>query len=144
MNKPNPLKVIIESPYSGNIPLNVEYALECLHDSYYNKCEAPFASHLLYTRLPDSEIKQKSFSGHVKDHPNSRHGREHGILCGNVWMKEADKIVVYTDLGISEGMKFSIEKAKKLNKPIEYRKIKDWNKKKENFLFKRLHGFGGY
>jgi hypothetical protein len=124
-------KVIIESPYSGNIKENVQYALECLHDSYYNHKEAPFASHLLYTRFPQSKIENGNYHGHVEDSSDSRLGREHGINCGFEWGKCADLVVVYVDLGISTGMKYGIENAKKNNIPVIYRSLKNLNKLKE-------------
>lgn len=118
-----PLKVIIESPYSGNIEENIEYLLECIHDSYYTRKEACLASHLLYTRLPKSKITDYNYQGHVPDNKTSRHGREHGIDCGFIWNKHADLVAVYTDKGISEGMKQGIKFAKENNIFIEYRKL---------------------
>lgn len=118
-------KVVIESPYSGDIEGNIEYLLECMHDSYYVRKEAPIASHLLYTRLPKSKIVTESFSGgHVADHPDSRHGREHGIQCGFLWNQHADIVAVYTDHGISQGMKYGIANAEKQGTQVEYRSIK--------------------
>lgn len=42
-------RVIIESPYAGDVELNAQYARECLRDSL-TRGEAPIASHLLYTQ----------------------------------------------------------------------------------------------
>jgi len=42
-------RVIVESPYKGDIPTNVAYAREALRDSLM-RGEAPLASHLLYTQ----------------------------------------------------------------------------------------------
>ena len=44
------MKVIIESPYFGDVEKNLEYARRCLSDSLGRE-EAAFASHLLYTCL---------------------------------------------------------------------------------------------
>ena len=117
------LKVVVETPYSGDIEKNVEYLLRCMHDSYFNKNEAPIASHLLYTRLPKNEIKGESYQGHVQDSNFSRHGRKHGIDCGFLWNQHADKIVVYTDNGITNGMKQGIKFALEYNIKLEYRKL---------------------
>jgi hypothetical protein len=130
-------KVVIESPYSGDIQLNIEYLKHCMHDSYYIKKEAPIASHLLYTRLPQSEIQNvESFcDGHVKDHPDSRHGRNHGIKCGFEWNVHADLVAVYKDEGISSGMKYGITRAENDNQPIEYRTLGDkWQVVRKQFL----------
>ena len=68
------------------------------------------ASHLLYTQ-----------KGILND--NIPAERMLGINAGLEWGKHAVKTVVYTDLGISGGMKFGIENAKDNNRVIEYRVI---------------------
>ena len=45
-------RVILESPYSGDVVRNTEYARKCMLDSIL-KGEAPLFSHLLYTRCLD-------------------------------------------------------------------------------------------
>ncbi len=42
-------RVIIESPYAGDVETNVRYARACVRDSLLHG-EAPIASHLLYTQ----------------------------------------------------------------------------------------------
>jgi len=42
-----------------------------------------------------------------------------------LWGDEAELSVIYTDLGISRGMEYGIERAKKIGRPVEYRKL--WN-----------------
>jgi hypothetical protein len=127
--------VTIESPYFGDIERNVEYLLECMHDSYMHRKEAPIASHLLYTRLPQKMLRGGDgvYQGHVKDialdalnvnmGTTARHGRMHGIRCGFAWNKHAEICAVYTDHGISKGMEYGIEQAKQNGTKIEYRKI---------------------
>jgi hypothetical protein len=44
-------RVILESPYAGDIEANVAYARQCVRDALARQ-EAPIASHLLYTQ-PD-------------------------------------------------------------------------------------------
>ena len=101
-------KVIIESPFAGDVKKNVEYARMCMRDSLL-RGEAPFASHLLYTQpgILDDTVPEE---------------RKWGIEAGLIWGKGAKLTAVYTDLGITDGMKFGIERAKKEGRPVEYRK----------------------
>jgi hypothetical protein len=107
--------VILESPYAAATALqrrrNVTYARHAMRDSF-NRGEAPFASHLLYTQpgvLDD-------------DKPNER---MLGIQAGWEWALRAECTVVYTDFGISEGMSRGIKHAQAANRPVEYRKLND-------------------
>ena len=99
--------VILESPYSGEVKRNIKYAKECMRDCF-KRNEAPFASHLLYTLILD-DLKTGE--------------RKLGTEAGLAWGKKAEATVVYTDLGISSGMKYGIENAEKEGRKIEYRKI---------------------
>jgi len=102
-------KVILESPYAGDVEKNIKYARECMKDSI-NKGEAPFASHLLYTQ-----------DGILND--NIEKERKQGIDCGLEWAKVADKHIFYIDFGMSKGMKYAMENALKNKEKIEIRKI---------------------
>ena len=102
-------KVILESPYAGDVQANVEYARLCLRDCLLRN-EAPIASHLLYTQ-----------PGVLDDLIPSE--RAMGIEAGLAWGAGADMTVVYTDKGISRGMQYGIERAEKEGRPVEYRKI---------------------
>jgi hypothetical protein len=100
----------VETPYAGDIELNLRYLRAVMHDALVNHNEAPFASHGLYTQpgvlcdgLPDERVA--------------------GIHAGFAWRELADATVVYTDLGISKGMQYGIDHAIKHGKPIEYRSI---------------------
>jgi len=88
------MRVIIESPYSGDVEKNLEYARRCLSDSLSRE-EAPFASHLLYTQVLNDEIQDE---------------RLLGMKNAFMWYKYADLMAVYIDLGISKGMLEGIEK----------------------------------
>ena len=139
-------KVIIESPYSGDVELNVEYSLCCMEDSYVNHNEAPYMSHLLYTRIPKTSIKNHAHPGdgtHVSDDDEEHvmHSRDHGIACGLAWGSCADATIVYTDLGISEGMAHGIAKALKEGRPVRYREIRDWAERKIKFEKMRQNTF---
>ena len=105
--------VIIESPFFSKfveeIVRNVEYARKCMKDCL-SMGEYPFASHLLYTQygITDEEIPEE---------------RELGMEAGFAWGKFAEATVVYIDLGITEGMKKGIERAKQEGRVVEYRKL---------------------
>lgn len=101
--------VILESPYAGNVDANVEYARLAVLDSLL-RGEAPLASHLLYTQpgiLDDTVPAQRAI----------------GIEAGLAWVQKCDATVVYTDRGISAGMREGIARAVKANRPVEYRRI---------------------
>lgn len=100
-------RVILESPYAGDIITHLIYARRAMRDSL-DRGEAPFLSHLLYTQtLMDEDPIQ----------------RERGIDAGMDWMRVSEATVVYTDYGISRGMSYGIGQAKALGHTIEYREI---------------------
>lgn len=101
--------VILESPYAGDVERNVAYARRCVRDSLL-RGEAPIASHLLYTQpgILDDAIPEE---------------RQHGIDAGLAWRAAAHGSVVYTDLGITKGMRYGIDAMLRAGKPVEYRKI---------------------
>ena len=101
--------VIIESPYADEIDKNTKYARACVRDSL-GRGEAPIASHLLYTQ-----------PGILRDDIAAE--RQWGIDAGLAWRRVADLTVVYTDRGISEGMRYGIAAALKSGVPVEYRKL---------------------
>lgn len=102
--------VILESPFAGDVQANVTYAREAMHDCLL-RGEAPMASHLLYTQ-----------DGVLDD--NVPEERTLGIDAGLAWGRVANKTVVYTDRGISSGMKYGIQRAEAEGRPVEYRSIK--------------------
>jgi hypothetical protein len=104
-----PRLVILESPYAGDVDANVVYARRCLRDSL-RRGEAPIASHLLYTQpdVLDDTIPAE---------------RQEGIDAGLAWRRVAEASVVYTDRGISPGMRHGIAAAEEPGIPVEYRSI---------------------
>lgn len=102
--------VIIESPYSGDVEHNTEYARACLLDSLH-RGEAPIASHLLHTQVLDDLRPDE---------------RELGIEAGLSWYRVAEKCVVYEDRGTSGGMITGIRRAKQFGVPVEYRRLEAW------------------
>lgn len=105
-------RVLVESPYAGDIELNVTYARACVRNCL-ERGEAPFASHLLYTQpgvLRDEDAMERSW----------------GIEAGLQWGEVADATVVYVDLGISVGMQKGIDHAYNAGRPVEYRTLPGW------------------
>ena len=101
-------RVIIESPFTGDLIRNIEYAKIALTDSIINHEEAAIAFHLLYPQVLDDSIKVE---------------RTCGLLMSKLWLFAADLVAVYHDFGISNGMQESIDYANKLNIQVEYRRI---------------------
>jgi hypothetical protein len=99
--------VVLESPYAGEVGVNVQYARECLRDCLL-RGESPIASHLLLTQ-----------EGVLDDTLPTE--RRLGIEAGLAWLRVADAAVVYADRGISAGMVHGILEARKANVPIEVR-----------------------
>ena len=102
-------RVVVETPYAGDVERNVHYARLCMHDCLL-RGEAPFASHLLYTQesVLDDDIPEE---------------RKLGISAGFAWGAVAEMTVVYTDYGISGGMKEGIKRAEADGRPVEYRQL---------------------
>ncbi len=107
-----PRRVIIESPYAGDIERNVRYARAALRDALM-RGEAPYASHLLYTQ------------DHVLDDGNP-HERQTGMRAGFAWIAVAEGSAIYIDLGVSSGMRVGLSRARTAGLPIEFRSIPDW------------------
>ena len=109
------IRVLIESPYAGDtaeaIAKNVEYARRCVKDCL-KRGEAAYASHLFYTQpgILDDKIPEE---------------RKLGINAGLLWGEAAEKTAVYTDLGMTDGMKYGIDRAKKAGRPVVMRTLSD-------------------
>jgi hypothetical protein len=105
--------VVIESPLSPSnghsFESNQEYARRCMRDSL-DRGEAPYASHLLYTQMLDDFIPEE---------------RKLGMEAGFAWGAMAEKVAVYTDRGLSQGMQDGIERARERGALIEYRSIEN-------------------
>ena len=103
------IRVILESPYAGDIERNIKYARACVRDSLL-RGESPIASHLLYTQ-----------EGILRDEVPEE--RQWGIYAGLAWKEVASKHVFYIDYGYSKGMEYAKKYATDSNIPIEERKI---------------------
>jgi hypothetical protein len=104
-------RVILESPFAGDVEANIAYARECLRDCLL-RGEAPIASHLLYTQpgVLDDDVPSE---------------RQHGIDAGLAWGSGAEATVVYCDRGISRGMKYGIANADAAGRSVEMRWLRD-------------------
>lgn len=100
-------RVVIISPLRGDYARNHRYALLCAKDCI-QRGESPFASHLFYPLFLDDQLPDDRFAG---------------MNAGRDWMEAAQVIAVYTDLGISEGMKGDIEFAQKRKMIPQYRTL---------------------
>ena len=104
--------VVVESPYAGDVPGNVEYARAAVRDCIL-RGEAPFASHLLYTQ-----------PGVLRDDVPEE--RELGIEAGFAFRASATRTVVYTDRGVTRGMTAGVAHSKAAGCPVEYRSLTGW------------------
>lgn len=100
-------RVILESPYAGDVDENLAYARRALRDSVM-RGEAPIASHLLFTQPG------------VLDDENPIE-RWMGINAGLAWGPWAQATVVYADRGISRGMQHGIRLAHAEGRDVEVR-----------------------
>lgn len=97
--------VIIESPFAGkgdtpeerarNTERNKRYLHRCIQDCL-RRGESPYGSHRMLTAALD-DMKPEE--------------RDLGIRAGFAWRTRADATVIYTDHGISSGMRYGIEDA---------------------------------
>lgn len=100
-------RVVIESPLSGDFARNIRYARLCALDCL-RRGEAPYASHLLYTQILDDARPED---------------RKLGMSAGFAWNGAAELAAVYTDLGISGGMRAGIESHERCGTPVEIRSL---------------------
>lgn len=108
-------RVYLESPFhapdAAGRARNRVYLLAAMRDSAL-RGESPFASHMLYTQFLDDDVPEE---------------RAMGIACGLAWADAgAQATVVYTDLGVSHGMRLGIEAAERVGRPVEYRELGGW------------------
>jgi len=99
--------VCIESPLRGNLERNVFYA-DCAQADSLARGESPFLGHLQFTRVLDDD---------------DLGSRRLGIAAHRAWLRKADIVAVYTDLGITDGMNEAIKLAQHLLLPVDYRSL---------------------
>lgn len=101
-------RAILESPFASNVEKNRLFAITCARDML-SRGEAPFASHLIYPQLFEKYTEE---------------ARQSGMAAGRIWIPAAEISVVYTDLGLSEGMLRGIAQAEAAGIPVERRRLK--------------------
>jgi hypothetical protein len=103
--------VLVESPYAGDVEVNVNYAKRCVKDCL-DRGEAPYASHLYITQegILDDLIPDE---------------RKLGIDAGLAWGAAAKRTVVYIDRGISRSMEYGIRNASRVGRDIVVRRLFD-------------------
>lgn len=102
-------RVVLESPYAGDVDRNAEYARRAVRDCL-KRGEAPIVSHLLFTQ-----------PGILRDDVPEE--RRLGIEAGLAWVPVSEGSVFYCDYGISNGMQGGMDRAKAAGKPVEVRYI---------------------
>jgi hypothetical protein len=102
-------RVILKSPYAGNVALNLAYARAAPRDGLRRR-ETACASHLLFPQdgVPDDGVPEE---------------RALGMAAGFTWLGVAEARVVHEDLGVSRGMAEGIARAKALGLPVERRRL---------------------
>ena len=103
-------RVLIESPYAGQVERNLKYARACCRHLMVTTANddrplAPYASHLLYTQaglLDDDDPVE----------------RELGILAGLAWGEAAEETIACLDFGWSRGMQHGVQAAQVCNRPV--------------------------
>jgi len=100
-------RVVICSPWRGDTELHARYLDACLRDSYA-RGEAPIAAHAIGPRVLREEVAED---------------RALGLRAGLAWIRCADAVVVYHDLGISAGMHRELIYAEWVGVHVEYRRL---------------------
>lgn len=103
--------VVVESPFGADniddLVRNVAYAMLVSRDSF-ERNEVPLASHLIYTLMLDDT-----------DPVERMKGIDAGLTIGS----HAELTALYKDLGVSRGMEYGIENAKKAGRAVVSRML---------------------
>lgn len=101
------IRVTVESPLAGDFRRNVRYAQLCMLDSL-KRGEAPYASHLLYPQVYDDLDEDQ---------------RRVGMAAGLEWLRMAELVALYIDLGVSRGMTAAAHEAVRYGKTTTQRRL---------------------
>lgn len=108
--EPVPTRIMLETPVTDNIELDIAYAKACLDDCWHLD-ELPYIPYVLeYTSITDTDINVKSTPDYIQ-------------LARDVWLESAHAMVVYVDFGTTSAMDDNIIKAIRLEKPIRFRRL---------------------
>ena len=100
-------RVVVESPFAGDLARNARYLDECLADCF-RRNESPYASHAIGPRALKDDVPEQ---------------RKQGIEAGFAWADVADAVVFYVDLGWSGGMKAALVRHQADGRTIEQRRL---------------------
>lgn len=102
------ISVLIESPFSGDIQKNIEYATKAMNHARRTGLYVPFVPHLQWTMIYKDGCLQP-----VSD-DNEEHrvlGREVSLAQVDFLRETFDQTLFYCDLGFSRGMVYALAKA---------------------------------
>jgi len=112
------IRVVIESPFGRNVDgskctpeqyaRNIRYLNRALGHSIAMGDEAPYASHRFYPGLLDDTSAEQ---------------RKLGMQMGLVWSEVAQRVAVYWDHGVTEGMLAALTQHRERGIPVVYRSI---------------------
>lgn len=131
---PPPPLVSVESPYNAVYPWhlarNIQYAI-LANTHAASLGETTYVPHLCNTQVVTCGLKgyiSDSLGDFILQRWNSQRkywlGREETLRVTNLTrQRKVDKVVCYTDYGISSGMKGAIVAAEAAGVPVEYRKL---------------------
>jgi hypothetical protein len=112
--------VVLESPYSGDIPLHIVYGQRAMADAR-TRGEIVLMPHLLWTQhhlAPHFYVDDWDEKYEI---PNG--GRDVSLEQIKVLRERADKVIFYTDYGMSSGMQHGLDHCKAKGIPYETRSI---------------------
>ncbi len=106
------IPVILESPCRRTRDYTEDqarrYLRECIWDCLL-RGESPYASHQMLTTVLNDDVDDQ---------------RAKGIDAGYAWWGGAEYVVMYEDLGRSEGMQAALDHARLVGKQVFYRSIR--------------------
>ena len=98
------LRVVVESPYAGDLDGNWSYLQDCMLWCLDNGA-SPYASHGLLTEcLDDTDPTDRAL----------------GFDAGFAWREAADETWAFVDRGLSPGMRRGIVHAHMVKHPVRY------------------------
>jgi hypothetical protein len=124
---------LVCSPFTlGNADANIEYARKAMRHSFFMD-EVPIATHLLWPQVMSNIGGERVQTSQGTD----------------VLLSKCERVVLYVDRGLSQGMEREWHLAKKLRKQILFRSISKWDihAPKENYhqspVFDTIKAFVG-
>lgn len=116
--------VALESPYQSEDPKilkrNIAYAIQASKHSL-SLGDVPYPSHLIFTQLVGADGNIDYVHDGIVDEFSGT--REAVIEATCEIRRRCDAIVMYVDFGVSNGMAYAAEFARKHNIPVEERRL---------------------